>query len=223
MQKIQGAIFDMDGTLIDSEPLWQEAEIVMFAREGLLLTRADCAKTKGLQPYEAMKYWHGKLDDPKMTVAELTTELNNNVVNLVIEKGRMKEGVMELLDFWKETGLPLAIASASPMRLIEAVVDKFKINKHFDALISGDHERFGKPHPAIYITAAKRIKVDPVYSVAFEDSFNGMIAAKAARLKLVALLDEGGFNDTKYDFADLKLESFHNFGRAQYEYLESIL
>ncbi len=220
---IQGVIFDLDGTLIDSEPLWQEAEITTFASVGLELTRADCMQTKGLQPFEAVKHWHRKLINPKRNVEELAVELCERVKELFEKKLLMKEGVIEILEFWKEKKIPMAIASASSMNIIESVVKTFNLDQYFSLIYSGDFEKFGKPHPGIFITTAERMKVDPVFTVVFEDSFNGMIAAKAARMKLVAYLDEISPDDTKYDFADLKLESFHNFGAAQFNYLESLM
>jgi len=220
---IEGVIFDLDGTLIDSEPLWQEAEIAMFESEGLKLTKTDCMQTKGLQPYDAVKYWHRKLNNPGRTVHNLTVELCESVIKLIEKNGKLKEGVSEVLGFWSNKKIPMAIASASPMKLIEAVVEVNNLSKYFSVIYSGDFEKIGKPHPGIFISTAKQLKADPVFTVVFEDSFNGMIAAKAARMKLVAFLDEGNFMETKYDFADLKLESFYNFGAADYKFLESLM
>jgi sugar-phosphatase len=220
---IEGVIFDLDGTLVDSEPLWQEAEINIFAKEGLQLTREDCMQTKGLQPYEAVKHWYRKMINPGKSVGDLTIELCESVFSLFAEKGRLKDGAREILEFWYNKKIPVAIASASSVKLIEAVVQNFDLGKYFRVLYSGDFENYGKPHPGIFISTAQHMKVDPVFTIVFEDSFNGMIAAKAARMKLVAFLDDGGFNDTKYDFADLKLESFYNFGPAEYKFLESLM
>ena len=219
---IQGIIFDLDGTLVDSEPLWQEAEINIFKEEGLSLTREDCLKTKGLPSYEAVKFWHDKLENPTKEAALLTQELNQSVINIMKDKGELKDGVMETLDLCKSKGLPMGIASASSMAHIKTVVDKFKLHDYFNLIYSGDFERFGKPHPGIYISACKKLKIDPVYSFAIEDSFNGILAAKAARMKVVALLDEGQFNDVTYGFADLKLESLTQFGQKEYDYISSL-
>ena len=117
----------------------------------------------------------------------------------------------------------MAIASSSTIKLIEAAIEKFELQKYFSLVWSGDYEKYGKPHPDIYLSAAKHLKIDPVYTVAIEDSFNGMISAKAARMKVIAYLDDRRINDTKYDFADLKLESFYNFGHAELEFLQTIM
>ena len=220
---IEGIIFDLDGTLIDSEPLWQDAEIKIFAEEGLQLTREECSQTMGLLPYDAVKHWHRKIINPTKSVEDIVIEMRDSAFNLIMERGSLKEGIAEVLEFLNNKGVPMAIASASSMKLIEAVAQKFDISKYFRLFYSSDSENYGKPHPAVFISTAQHLKVDPVFTVVFEDSFNGMIAAKAARMKLVAFLDEGRFNDTKYNFADLKLESFYNFGSAEYKFLESLM
>jgi mannitol-1-/sugar-/sorbitol-6-/2-deoxyglucose-6-phosphatase len=166
---IEGVIFDLDGTLIDSEPLWQEAEIELFEREGLKLTKTDCMQTKGLQPYDAVKHWHRKLINPGRSVHNLTVELCENVIKLIEKNGKLKEGVSEVLGFWSNKKIPMAIASASPMKLIEAVVEVNNLAKYFSVIYSGDFEKIGKPHPGIFISTAKHLKADPVFTVVFED------------------------------------------------------
>jgi mannitol-1-/sugar-/sorbitol-6-/2-deoxyglucose-6-phosphatase len=220
---IQAVIFDLDGTIIDSEPLWQEAEISLFAEEGLFMTNQDCTKTMGLQTYQAVKYWHNKIPVKKRSVEELTVALNRRMMQLIRQKGEIKAGIKEILELISDKKIPMAIASSSTISLIEAVVDKLEIRKYFKSISSGDFVKYGKPHPEIFLLAASELKVDPVYCVAIEDSFNGMISAKAARMKLIAYLDDGRINDTKYDFADLKLESFHNFSIKELEHLQYLM
>jgi HAD superfamily hydrolase (TIGR01509 family) len=223
MKKIQGAIFDLDGTIIDSEPLWQKAEIRLFGEEGLFLTGNDCRQTMGLQTYEAVKHWHNKIPIKKRSIEELTLALNSSVIELIKNEGEIKPGVIKAMELFRNENIPMAIASSSTIKLIEAAVEKFELQKYFSLIWSGDFEKIGKPHPGIFLSAATKLNIDPVYTVAIEDSFNGMVAVKAARMKLVAYLDDGRINDTKYDFADLKLESFYNFGHAELEYLQTIM
>lgn len=219
---INGVIFDLDGTLIDSEPLWQEAEISVFNNLGLELTFNDCKKTKGLPTMDAVNYWYKLLECPSKEPELIAQELNLLALGLIKEKAELKDGVLEILDFWASKQLPMGIASASSMTYIKAVVEKYSLNKFFKLIYSGDFEEYGKPHPGIYISTCKKLKIDPVYTIAFEDSFNGVLAAKAARMKAVALLDEGQFNNKKFGMADLKLERLKNFGQEEYEYLNSL-
>lgn len=220
---IQGVIFDFDGVIVDSEPIWQKAEREIMATEGLIISESDNLKTKGLATFEAVNYWCSQLEKTTKSPALLTQELNQSVMELLKSEGKLKKGVIEILEFWKSKGLPMGIASGSSMHHIKTILDKFDLNNFFNLVYSIDFERFGKPHPGIYISACKKLKIDPVYSVAFEDSFNGILAGKAAKMKVVALLDDGEINNTKFDFADLKIESLINFGAAEYNFIESIL
>jgi mannitol-1-/sugar-/sorbitol-6-/2-deoxyglucose-6-phosphatase len=184
------------------------------------LTSKDCTKTMGLQTFQAVKYWHNKIPVKKRSVEELTDALNAKVMDLIREKGKIKPGVKELIEIFHAQSIKMAIASSSTIRLIETVVDKFSLRKYFPVISSGDFVNHGKPNPEIFLLAASELKVDPMYCIAIEDSFNGMIAAKAARMKLIAYLDDERYQDTKYDFADLKLESFHNFSLEDLELLQ---
>jgi sugar-phosphatase len=142
------------------------------------------------------------------------------MMELIRDKGEIKPGVKNVIEMISNQKIPMAIASSSTIKLIEAVVDKLNLRKFFPIISSGDFVKHGKPNPEIFLLAAAELKADPMYCIAIEDSFNGMISAKAARMKLIAYLDDGRINDTKYDFADLKLESFHNFNQSDLEHLQ---
>ncbi|MBN2486404.1 MAG: HAD-IA family hydrolase [Bacteroidales bacterium] len=221
--KIQGVVFDFDGTIADTEPLWQRAELEILATEGIVLTETEVTKTKGLAPLDAVSYWCNRAGKTVKSPALLTHELTEAVINLLKTEGELMPGIIETLEFWKSKALPMGIASGSSMKHIKTILDKFDLNKYFNLIYSADFERFGKPHPGIFISACKKLKIDPLFSVAFEDSFNGILSAKAARMKVVALLSDGQINDTKFDFADLKIESLINFGATEFNLLESLL
>lgn len=220
---IQGVIFDLDGTLIDSEPIWKEAEHDFLASHGLVLTPEDGLKTTGLPTIDHIRYWYDKIENPTQEPVSMAHDLNQKVIEMVKLKCELKPGAIELLDFWKEKGLPMGIASASSMAHIKTAIDKFELNKYFQLIYSGDFEDYGKPHPGVYISACKKLNINPLFSVAFEDSMNGMLAAKSARMKVVGLLDQGQYKETKYDFVDLKIESHTQFRQDKFEYLESLM
>lgn len=220
---IQGAIFDFDGTIVDSEPLWQRAEIETMNTEGLNLSEADTQNTKGINAYETVEFWYKKLSHPKKKAALLTQEMNQMVMEMLKTEGKLKPGVIEVLEFLKSKNIPVGIASGSSMAHIKIILDKFDLSPYFNLIYSIDFERFGKPHPGIYISACKKLKIDPMYSVSFEDSFNGMLAGKAARMKVVAILDAHQMNEPLYGFADLKIKSLADFKQKEFDYIESVL
>jgi sugar-phosphatase len=220
---IQGVIFDMDGTLVDSEPLWKEAELEVFNKSGLEISERKLIDARGLQTLDAVKFWLNNLKFKGMSPDQLASQINSRAEELILEKGKMMPGAIDALKFLKGKGLPLAVASSSSMHLIKHVVRIHQLDLYFDLLFSGDDEPNGKPHPGIFLSTARKLNINPRYCVVFEDSVNGILAAKAAKMKVVALLNDSKTEDTKYDMADLKLESFHNFGSSEYEYLELLM
>ncbi len=209
---IKAAIFDMDGVLIDSEPFWQEAEIIAFGRVGVELTREMCMETMGMRVDEVVKYrfdkhgWQGK------SLQEVQVDILAELDTLIAEKGEAMSGVEHVLSFFEERKLPFALASSSSMRLIKSVLQKLEITQRFETIHSAEFEEFGKPHPAIYVTTLKQLGLEPHEVIAFEDSFNGLLAAKSARLKTVCIPEANHWHETKYDIADLKLRSLQEFG-----------
>ena len=220
---IEGFIFDLDGTIVDSEPLWDEAHLKIFQDEGTILSDEDNLPTRGLHTFDAVKLLYPKIKSPTRSIQEITDAINSTALMLILEKGKLKPGVKKAIVMLAKMNLPIAIASSSTKLIIENLLTHFKIGKYFTSIRSGEEEEFGKPHPGIFLNCANLMHVDPRTCVVFEDSFNGMIAAKAAKMNLVAFLDIGNFGETKYDFADLKLESFHNFGTTELNYLQSLV
>lgn len=220
---IEGVIFDLDGTIIDSEPIWKVAEQRYFASHGLLLSEEDCLATTGLPTIDAVKHWYSKIESPSLNPQSMANELNQNVIEILKEEGDLKPGIIENFEFWKSKGLPMGIASASSIPHIEAIVNRFNLKKYFSVLYSADFEQFGKPHPGVYISACEKLKIEPLRTVAFEDSFNGMLAAKSARMKVVALLDEGHYNEERYGFVDLKLKSHFDFNQDKFDLLNTMM
>ncbi len=217
---IQGVIFDMDGTLIDSETLWMVAEREVFSREGFQLSEEKFRDGRGLPTLDAVKFWLGDQEPDESTVLKIVSDINNKAEELILERGSLMSGVVQVLEFFNSKGLPMAVASSSKMNLIQGVISNHKLEDFFKLLYSGDSELVGKPHPGIFLSVARELKVDPQSCIVFEDSVNGIRSAKAAQMKVVAFLSDGNTEDTKYDIADMKLESFHNFGPSEYEYLE---
>lgn len=220
---VKGALFDLDGTLISSAQAWLNAEAEVFRREGVELSLEDQLETHGLKSIESVTYHYPKIKSPKRSAIELNADVETTVLNEFGKSVNLKDGIIELLHLLQKENIPMAIASASSFRFIKTAAEKFGIDAFFKFLYSSDFEKHGKPHPGIYITAAQKLGVDPLKALAFEDSFFGILAAKAARIKTIAIIDNGQINNTKFDFADMKIESFHNFGRTELEYFNNLI
>jgi sugar-phosphatase len=203
---IRAAIFDLDGLLIDSEPHWAVAEMDVLAEVGLELTEAMCQRTVGLRIDEVVAYWHAQKPWPGPTPAEVTTRIVAKVIERLRTSGQAKAGARQAVELARRRGVALGLASSSPMALIRAAVERLGLTGAFDALESAEDEPFGKPHPAVYLAAAKRLHVPPTACLALEDSMNGLVAAKAARMKCV-LVPEHHLHDPRFALADRVLES----------------
>lgn len=204
---LKAVIYDMDGLIIDSEPLWQEAEISVFRSVNVNLTREDCMKVMGMRTDEVVDYWFRRFpwEDPSKT--EITSAIIRELIRLIKEKGELMEGVKESLAFMKSKDVKTALASSSSYEIINTVVEKFGLMKEFEEIYSAQEEEYGKPHPAVYISAAIRLNVAPVECLAIEDSLNGVLAAKAAKMKCIAVPYEGVRRDRRFSIADVTLDS----------------
>jgi mannitol-1-/sugar-/sorbitol-6-/2-deoxyglucose-6-phosphatase len=189
---IAGVLFDMDGLLIDSEPLWQRAEMEVFGSVGLALTRTQCLATRGLRVDEAVAYWFARSPWRGPTEGAVRDAIVARVTALVCAEGRAKPGVGHAIEFFRVRGLPLGVASSSDYAIIEAVLDRLGIRSAFATIHSGEEELRGKPDPAIYRRAASKLGVAADRCVALEDSPSGVASAKAAGMRCIAVIDAEG-------------------------------
>lgn len=208
---IKAVIFDMDGVLIDSEPLWQEAEKLVFSRVGIQLTTKMCTETMGMRIDEVVKYRHEKQPWQGKSLNDIESEILDETETLITLKGEVMEGVGYILSFFQRKNIRLALASSSNMRIINTVIKKLNLEDSFEIIHSGEFEEFGKPDPAIYLSTLKKMDLIADEAFAIEDSYNGLLSAKAANLKTVVIPEECVWHENKYDIANLKIKSLLEF------------
>jgi HAD superfamily hydrolase (TIGR01509 family) len=220
---INAAIFDLDGVLIDSEPLWKEAEKKIFKTVGINLTTDMCRQTTGLDCIDTVKHWYDYKPWKDKKPEKLRDQIYSEFIDLIKSKGRLKKDVEKVLKIIKKKNITVAIASSSPLVIIKTILHTFKLNNEFSVIHSSELEKSGKPHPAVYISTAKLLNIRPDKCLAFEDSFYGALSAKSARMKVVALLEKEEYNNPKFDFVDLKLSSFKEFNEETLDYLNNLI
>ena len=204
---IKAVIFDMDGLLIDSEPLWQKAQIEVFREVNVFLNHILCRQTTGLRIDEVVDYWYNKFPWKSIGKRELTENIIKRVIELISREGEAKDGVQEILDFLKRKNVRIALASSSAYSIIDTVLNRLRIKEVFEEIYSAAEEEYGKPHPGVYLTTAKKLQIKPQECLVLEDSLNGVIAAKAAQMKCLAIPDVFPDYQPKYIIADLVMKS----------------
>jgi HAD superfamily hydrolase (TIGR01509 family) len=184
---LEAALFDLDGLLVDSEPLWHEAEISVLGSYGVPLTVEMCRETKGRYVSEAVQHWHDRYPWDPPDFPKVISEILDALDELVSTRLELKAGVQHALSECTKRGLRLAVASSSPLRIIVAALERFDLDGIFEAACSAEHEAAGKPDPAVFLTAAQLLGAAPGACVVFEDSVAGIRAAKSAGMLCVAV------------------------------------
>jgi sugar-phosphatase len=204
---MRAVIFDMDGVLVDSEPLWRLAERQVFAEVGLDLTDADCERTMGMRTDEVIEFWYRRSPWDGPSPAEVEARLEARVEELIAERATAMAGVDRSIAMVRAEGLVLGLATSSAPPLIDAVLTKLGLMDAFAVMHSAIEEELGKPHPAVFLTTAQLLDVEPAECVAIEDSVAGVRSAVAAGMRVIAVPPPHLFDEPGYDDADLKLES----------------
>ncbi|MEN8204216.1 MAG: hexitol phosphatase HxpB [Bacteroidota bacterium] len=219
---IKAVIFDMDGVLIDSEHHWQRTERALFAEFGINLTDELLHQTRGLTTEEMMDHWGRRFDLDGANPKDLMTRYDSLMVTCIANDVQMMDGARDTLQFFKDKKLPIALASCSTLDHIHAAMESHGIGDYFKMLVSASENMPGKPHPEVYLKTAESLKIDPTSCLAIEDSFYGVIAAKSARMKVVAMPDPLEFHQPRYGAADMKISSLREINEDTFDHLQKL-
>ena len=200
-------IFDMDGVLIDSEPLWKIAMEQVFSALGSQLTKQDFQRTVGLRLDEVIRYWHQQEGWRDVSPESVEHQIVDKMKALIREHPFPLPGVIETLEFLRQSGKKIGLATSSYETLIDTVLGSLQLTESFDFTHSAEHESHGKPHPAVYLTVSNQLEINPTRCLVIEDSLNGIISAKAARMKVVCIPEKTHHPEPKLSLADYRFET----------------
>jgi sugar-phosphatase len=205
----EAVIFDMDGVLIDSEPLWKIAMEAVFSELGSTLQKSDFQKTVGLRIDEVIHFWNLHESWGIENEEAIQEKIISKMEELIAANAQPLPGVIETLTFLKSKGLKIGLATSSSSRLIRIVLKELIIANFFDFTHSAETEDYGKPHPAVYLTVAQKLEVPPTKCLVIEDSLNGVISGLAAKMKVVCIPEKTHFPNPKLALADFNFETMN--------------
>ncbi|GAA4503879.1 HAD family phosphatase [Pseudaeromonas paramecii] len=195
-QTVQAVIFDMDGVLVDSEPLYMRVERQSFARHGVFLAPADQDRFVGTsqrQMWQTIRQEYGLEAELDTLIAE-----HQQAVLAALRQQPLPAmpGVADLLAALAAAGKPCALASSSPRALVETMLETIGLSTCFSQTVCGDEVRLSKPEPDIFLQAADRLGVAPAHCLVIEDSAHGVTAAKAAGMPCIGLQNPNSGNQS---------------------------
>jgi len=138
------------------------------------------------------------------------------------QTGKLKKGVREILNFMDKKPVKIALASSSYKKVVMTVLKKFDLERYFEVIHSSEEDKYGKPHPEIYLKTLNELEVNPVNAFCFEDSENGLISARAARLKAVAVPAFEERDNKVFSLAEFKLKNLGQFNERIWQSLNNL-
>lgn len=211
---IDAVIFDLDGVLIDSEPLWTIAEIEIFKKYDIFLTSDLCAYYQGIRIEELTPLLLEKFTCENLNSQQIAEEILQKMYEL-LKNVNIMPGALEAIDFYYQNKIPIAIASSSRMDYIKIAVKILGIEKKVCFINSAEFEPAGKPEPFVFSTVAKKLNVDPAKCLVFEDSPFGIEAAKKAGMKVVAIPIKQDYEPKRFENADFIVSSLLEWIKTQ--------
>ncbi|MGA4668454.1 HAD-IA family hydrolase [Propionibacteriaceae bacterium Y1923] len=195
-QHLAALLFDFDGTLVDTEPLWIEVELEMMAERGGHWEWADAEARNGHSVPSTVKLMLSELGDEETSVEDMMAELIDRVVEKVRQaEPEFRPGIESLLAEARAAGVPCAVVTSSPKSMTDVVLPRLPADQ-FATVITQEIPRNLKPHPEPYLLAAERLGVDIHRCVVVEDSDPGAIAGEAAGATVIGVPTDGELHDT---------------------------
>jgi HAD superfamily hydrolase (TIGR01509 family) len=178
-------VFDLDGVLLDSEQVWNQAKEEVVRERGGRWREEAPRRMMGMSSPEWSRYLHDELGVPLEPDA-ISDEVVRRLERIYRDRLPLVDGAAEAVERLAEA-LPLGLASSSNREIIDLFLELSGLGSNFAVTISSEEVAQGKPAPDVYLEALRRMGADPAHSIAVEDSDNGIRAAKAARMRVVAV------------------------------------
>ncbi|MFQ3578939.1 MAG: hexitol phosphatase HxpB [Bacteroidales bacterium] len=206
---LEAIIFDMDGVIINSEPLWKIAEKKIFSKLGVPVSEKEINESSALTVVELCEMFYEKFPWGEKNFKKIEELIVAEVFQLIKTNDTEIPGVKNVLKFLRKKEFKLALASNSSHDLIEVVLNKVGVKEYFDFVASAEDVTKGKPDPEIYNYTAKSLGVVPEKCLVIEDSIVGVKSAKNAGMIVISMPSSEDFDKKEFELADLKISSLY--------------
>jgi HAD superfamily hydrolase (TIGR01509 family) len=207
----KAVLWDMDGTLVDSEPYWLLSESALAQDYGKVWTKEHGHELIGKSLYDSSAILKDRFDIKDLDAQQIIDRLTDSVIDKLQHSLPWRPGALELLMELRQAGVKTALVTMSMRRMALAVVEAIPFQA-FDVVVAGDDVTHGKPHPEPYLKAAELLGVEPGECIAIEDSVTGLKSAEAAGclpLGIVNLmqLEQSGTRVIRPTLSNINLET----------------
>ena len=209
LENIDAVIFDLDGSLVDSMWMWKEIDIEYLGRFGIPLPENLQSEIEGMSFSETAEFFKKRFQIPD-SIQKIKDDWNAMAWDKYSHEVPLKEGVDVLLDYCKENDILLGIATSNSRELVENIASVHGLDDYFSCIMTGCDVAKGKPAPDIYLAVAKELGVEPERCLVFEDIIPGILAGKAAGMKVCAVEDAYSLaqKEEKAAMADYYIEDY---------------
>ncbi|MBQ2936848.1 MAG: HAD family phosphatase [Lachnospiraceae bacterium] len=211
LKNMKAVLFDLDGTLVDSMWIWREIDIEYLGGFHIELPEDLQSCIEGMSFSETAEYMKQRFGIPD-SVEVMKETWNRMAWEKYTKEVKLKKGANEFLRFCKEHNMRLGIATSNSKELVTGALKALGVYEYFDAIVTGCEVEHGKPEPDVYLEAAKRCNVLPKDCLVFEDIVAGILAGKAAGMRVCAIEDEYSAHqrNEKKKQADYYINDYHD-------------
>lgn len=188
LKNIKAAIFDMDGTLVDSLWVWNKIDLEYLEKRNISLPKDLKSYIEHLSFLETAKYFKGRFNIED-SIEDIMSEWTSMAYDKYAKEVKLKPGASAYISFLKSLGIKIGLATSNSQELLEVTLKNNNIYEYFDIICRTDEVLHGKDFPDIYLLAAERLGVSPEQCIVFEDILPAIIGAKAAGMKVVGVHD----------------------------------
>lgn len=209
LKNIEAVLFDLDGTLVDSMWIWKNIDIEYLGKFGIELPNDLQSSIEGMSFSETAVYMKERFQIPD-SVETMKNQWNKMAYQKYTEEVLLKDGALEFLNHCRSQNIKLGIATSNSKELVAATLEALNIKQYFQSVVTGCEVTKGKPAPDVYLLAAEKCKVSPDKCLVFEDIVPGIMAGKAAGMRVCAVEDAYSASQMseKKKLADYSIKSY---------------